>query len=542
MASPHQSSAQLSAQGRVWVLGVCCGLPLLVFGAAGGLWLYQHGWLGWALGGLLVGEAVALFLFRRWAQAEQTLLPQPSTDLPERFSAQDEEAWRLVGGYQERIGRGEIGLSTLEDAVGLGHEILERVAAFYRPDDPEPLMAVPVPLLFRAVEETAHDLATISADLPFAHRITISQILRSYRVGKKLKPAYELYRVYRILSPLVNWKSALFRFVVTDRLFDLTKQTLQEWLLRWYVDRVGYHAITLYSGKLLLDQRPTNPPGQRQGEAAQDEREGHLAAAPSHHVLRLLVLGQVKSGKSSLVNALFGEVRAAVDVVPTTVGGTPYVLDRLSGGDSVVVVDMGGYDDPTRPHGGQDPLAAVLAEALQADCLVLVCSAVQAAREPDRRLVQSLRDYFSARSQLRPPPMLVALTHIDQLRPPLVWQPPYNIVAPQSAKARAIRDALEAVGGELGVAAAQVVPVCLHPERLYNIDEVLIPALVDLLPAARRTALVRSLTTLREQEQWTLLGRQARGAGRFLLDLGGQVLHKAAGRPTDGTGGERKFG
>ena len=535
MAPPRQSSAQLSAQGRVWVLAVCGGLPLVAFGAAGGLWLYQHGWLGWAAGGLLLGEAVALFLFRRWAQAEQPLLPQPSAELPEHFSAQDEEAWRLIGGYQERIEGGEIGLGTLEDAIGLGREIVERIAAFYRPDDPEPLMAIPVPLLFRALEETAHDLATISADLPFAHRITISQILRAYRVGKKLKPAYELYRVYRILSPLVNWKSALFRFVVTDRLFDLTKQTLQEWLLGWYVDRVGYHAIALYSGKLLLDQPPTNPPGQRQGEAAQDERAGRLEAAPSHHVLRVLVLGQVKSGKSSLVNALFGEVRAAVDVVPTTVRVTPYVLDRLSDGDTVVVLDMGGYDDPTSPHQDQDHLEAVLAEALQADCVLLVCSAVQAAREPDRRIVQSIRDYFSARPQLRPPPMLVALTHIDLLRPPLVWQPPYDIAVPQSAKARAIRAALEAVGGDLGVAASHVVPVCLHPERLYNIDDALIPALVDLVPAARRTALVRSVSTLREQEQWTLLGRQARAAGRFLFDLGGHVLHGAVDRPADGT-------
>ena len=215
---PLVPTSQASPKWRIWVLTFCFVLPLLVFGAAGGLWFYEHGWLGWAGGGFLLGEAVALFLFRRWAKAEQPLLPQPSAKPPEHFSPRDEEAWQLIRGYQERIERGEIVLTTFEDYVALGREILERVAAFYRPDDPEPLIAVQVPLLFRALEETAHDLATITTDLPFAHKVTISEILRGYRIGKKLKPAYELYQVYRILSPLVNWQSAIFRFFVTERL------------------------------------------------------------------------------------------------------------------------------------------------------------------------------------------------------------------------------------------------------------------------------------------------------------------------------------
>src|SRR5256885_13477956 len=56
--------------------------------------------------------------------------------------------------------------------LSLGQEILKRVAAFYRPADKDPLLAVQVPLLFRAIEETARDLAAVTADLPLAHRIT----------------------------------------------------------------------------------------------------------------------------------------------------------------------------------------------------------------------------------------------------------------------------------------------------------------------------------------------------------------------------------
>jgi hypothetical protein len=35
---------------------------------------------------------------------------------------------------------------------------------------------------------------------------------------------------------------------------------------------------------------------------------------------------------------------------------------------------------------------------------------------------------------------------------------------------------------------------------------------------------------LHKQEQWELLGRQARAAGRFLLEIGGTVLKKSVER------------
>ena len=526
-SSDRTAQSPGTARGwRVWVLVGCVVLPLLTFVAAGGVWFYEQGWLGWAGVAFVVGEAIALLLFRRWAQAEQPLLPRPSARPPESFSPRDEEAWKLVLAYQEQIERGELVFASLDEYIELGREMLECMAKFYRPDDPDPLIAVPVPLLFRALEETAHDLATVTTNLPFAHRVTIGEILRGYRIGQKLKPAYDLYQAYRILSPLLNWQSAIIRFFVTERLFDLTKETLQQWLLRWYVDRVGYHAIALYSGKLLLGQRPD--------EKTQDNTQD-TPPAVSSEPLRVLILGQVKAGKSSIVNALFGEGRARVDVVPTTLHLTPYVLDRIAGEAAVVLYDMGGYDDPSMP---KERLAEVLSEALQADLILLVSSAVNAAREPDRRVLQYVRDYFSAHPELYPPPILIALTYIDRLRPPLVWEPPYNIVTPHTPKARSIRGALDAVAEDLkeleeleelkdfGLSGTQVIPVCAHPERLYNIEEALMPALVHSLPDAKRTLLVRSLKTKREQEQWTTLERQAQAAGLFLLEIGGEVLQK----------------
>ncbi|MBI3302883.1 MAG: GTPase domain-containing protein [Deltaproteobacteria bacterium] len=519
LRTPNSGLRTLSfRRWRLWVLAACLGVPLLAFGVAGTLWLYERRWLGWAGLVFLCGEALLLVLFRRWSRTEGALLPQPPTTLPAEFAPRDEAAWELVREYLDRIDRGEISLASLDQFWSLGQEILGRVAAFYRPDDKEPLLAIQVPLLFRAIEETARDLATVTAGLPFAHRITIGDAVRGYRMSQKLKPAYN---VYRLLYPLLNWKNALFQLLVTDRLLDVTKETLSQWLLKWYVDRVGYHAIELYSGKLLLTRRFDAGAHFTLASAPTEDRGETQASAPVP--LRILILGQVKAGKSSLVNALFADVRAATDVVPTTAQLTSYVLERPDLGGTIILSDMGGYEDSSVP---QERVEEALTEALHSDLILLVVSAINAAREPDRRLLAQLHDQFAAQPQLRPPPVVVVLTHIDLLRPRRDWAPPYNIVIPDSPKARSIRGALDAVAADLRLTPELVLPVCLLPERLYNVEEALVPLLVQVLPEAKRTLLLRSLKILRQREQWELLGRQARAAGRFLLEIGGEVLKK----------------
>ncbi len=498
----------------------CFALPLLGFAVAGALWLHERGWLAWASFAFAVGESLAFALFRRWLRGDRAVLPQPSPQPPPEFSPREEAVWAVVQEYQNHIDQNELVLESLEQLLELGKEILSRIAVFYQPEDKEPLLAVQIPLLFRAIEETARDLAVVTAQLPFAHRITISEIMRGYQFGQKMKPAYELYQLYRYLSPLINPQSGLLRLFLTDRLFDLTKETLNQWLLKWYVDRVGYHAIELYSGRLLVTQRHDHVGALQPGTAKILEQ----AQAEPTEPLRVLVLGQVKAGKSSLVNALFGEVRAATDSVPTTTLVTPYVLKRADLNGQVLLYDMGGYEDPSA---AKERRAQALAEAVRADLVILVISAVNVAREPDRQLLKELRAHFTTNSALRAPSVIVALTHIDLLRPPLEWSPPYNVATPDSPKARSIRGALDAVTADLDLAPEYIAPVCLLPERLYNVEEVLAPLLSTLLPEAKRVLLLRNLKTIREQEQWELLWRQAWAAGRFVLAIGGGVLKKS---------------
>jgi hypothetical protein len=50
---------------------------------------------------------------------------------------------------------------------------------------------------------------------------------------------------------------------------------------------------------------------------------------------------------------------------------------------------------------------------------------------------------------------------------------------------------------------------------------------MQVLPDAKRVLFLRSLKTLRQQEEWELLGRQARATGQLLLQLGGEIAKKS---------------
>ena len=306
------------------------------------------------------------------------------------------------------------------------------------------------------------------------------------------------------------------RDAASDRLVDDSGGEVKRWAVGFCVRKTGYYAIQLYSGHLALDdlQREHYQTPQSRGDAqAAEAQQDRLAEEP----LRILVLGQVKAGKSSLVNALFGEVRAAVNVVPRTRQVEPYVLER-EGRPRAIVLDTAGYD------GGQDPQAVFgpLREAI----LTPICCfwPVPPARPPAAPIgsfwTQSAVSTRGSRTgSCRR--WWWRLTHVDQLRPRAEWNPPYNLVEPEGEKARQIADAVLAVAEDLALAADQlVIPVCLRPDALYNIEEGLAPAILESVPEAQRVKYLRCLRQYHKDQYWRRLWRQGIQGGRVLLRFG----------------------
>jgi predicted GTPase len=230
---------------------------------------------------------------------------------------------------------------------------------------------------------------------------------------------------------------------------------VRSYATRLLVLEVGRAAIDLYSGRLRLSDEEMRTAQQRD-----------MAGATVDEVVpvRILLAGQVSAGKSSLLNAMAQEVRAATGPVPTTARAAEYLLDQ-DGRPAVVLLDMPGLDASTTAS------EALLRQADRADLVLWVAAATQPARANDRIALDVLRARAAADPKRRAAPVLLALTHIDQLRPAAEWAPPYDIATPADPKARSIRAAMDAVARALDVPLERIVPVALPPDREpYNLD------------------------------------------------------------------------
>jgi predicted GTPase len=494
-------------------------IPYLLPFAAGSVWLYQyHALLGWAVLALTC-TAIGLLLLRDLRHAVRPAKVRPDLAWPPQGTA----IWPQIEQLAAQIELEDIPLDQPEKLAAVVRRVLELVARHYHPSAAEPWLETPLPDVLRVVELVARDLRKAAlAYVPGTHIFTIGDLRRLQKLAGM---ARRTYLWYRIASFVINGPAAFLREgreALFGRLQDLSAETAKRMAVGYCVRRAGYYAIQLYGRQFAPDDAP--PDGKPLMQSLDNSREdARRTAALEKEPLRIMVAGQAKSGKSSLVNALFGEERAATDVVPRTDQVEPYVLVR-DGLQQAIVLDTAGYDCAVEcAAGASKPLRALVDCARACDIVLCVCSAATAAREADRRFLSELRAEFQRTPDRHPPVVLVALTHIDRLRPVQEWSSPYRLDPPEGRKAREIADAVEAVAADLGLPPADVIPVCTLAGRLYNVDEALIPTVLAALPAAERVKYVRCLRQRRDEEHWQRLWRQTLGAGRVLRSwIGGQ--------------------
>ena len=497
---------------KVWWFLVLAllSLPYVLLFIAGSLWLYEYrmllGWFAVSLVVSLIGWQIMKGL------REDRILPRVEPEL--KWPPVGQQAWAKVEAVAVRSEGLDLPLNRPDALWQVVQEVLHTVAAHYHPNVEEAWLEIPVPYVMRIVELVAKDLREITSGyVPGAHILTVNDWRRLWRLASWANRSYVWYR---IISFVMNSPAAIVRelrdFYMT-KLTDSSAVELKRWAVGFCVRRAGYYAIQMYGGYLVLDDVKFSPFVTRRSKTddrKDSDRQRHLAEEP----LRILVVGQVKAGKSSLINAMFGEHRAATDVVPRTQFVEPYLLER-EGIQRAIILDTAGYDDTSGPADGFDQLRKHL---LSCDLALMVCSAQSAARNADRRLLDAMRTFYQREPERRMPALVVVLTKVDRLRPLAEWNPPYNLDTPCTEKARQILDAMHAVATDLLVEPDQIIPVCLEPDRLYNVDDALVPTVLRKLPEAQRVKYLRCLREFRKQEYWEGLGRQAIQAGRLLLN------------------------
>jgi uncharacterized protein len=495
---------------------IAAAAPLLVLLPLGGLWLWQQGWVLWWLLAAAVfgagGYGAAMWVKRQAERAEAALVraeqdaPAGPVSPPDAdWSPWDLEAWDKVQQLARAADGNIVGDSEL--LLAAARETIDTVAAHYHEGMQDPIWRFTLPEALLLIERVSVRLRVVLLDnVPGAHLIRAGQLRRMWA----LKPAAEtgmrvvghvtnLYRLVRLVNP-VGALLAEARGRLVGAALGETGQQLRRKGARIWIEEVGRAAIELYSGRLRVDAAEL---GRQAGGAP---GLGVMAAA-APGPLRVLVAGQATVGKSSLVNALLGEVAAAVDVLPLGTDATRYALAGDAAPEAEII-DAPALDSTTLPR--------IIQLAREADCLVWVTAAHRADRATDRAALDDIRAFFAQDPRRTMPPLIAVMSHIDRLSPAREWQPPYDIAAPQRAKETTIRHALDAVAADLAMPPADIVPARLQPlESAYNV-ELIWALLASRFEAAKRGRALRLLGATPKRD-WKRVLRQAGGAGKVLL-------------------------
>ncbi|TKE92664.1 GTP-binding protein [Vibrio kanaloae] len=216
------------------------------------------------------------------------------------------------------------------------------------------------------------------------------------------------------------------------------------------LDEVAAVAIDLYSGRFSIE-----------GEALRTSEVSELDEqrfAPELEPVRIVLVGQTSSGKSSLINALKQELVAEVDVLPSTDASTVY--NAFVDDNDVRVVDLQGLDGNAKTE------VLMLKEMTQADVVLWVLKANQSARELDKQLKDKFDAFYDDPKNIsRKKPIVISVVNqVDRLKPVNDWQPPYDLGNPTSTKAKTIAQALEY--NHMLLQTDIVLPLAIAPEKV----------------------------------------------------------------------------
>jgi uncharacterized protein len=485
---------------RLGVLLVLFGAPFMFMIGAGGYYLWERGWAFYTWWPMALCFLMCFALAHYWHR-RKALLPKLNLEALPHGSERDREAWKLV---EARVGNsGSVSSANLTDPdyyMKTAQEMALEMARFYHPDAQNPYSMLTVPEMLSVAELAAHDLnEMVLRYVPASHLLTIDD----YR---KARHAVDWYRrannVYWLASAVMNPLETAARYFTsrfaTGGTWNLLQQNILVWFYSAFVQRVGTYLIELHSGRLrvgadryrqLVEQNGSAESLNKSNEVRADGAIQCVDTQPAPEVT-ITLIGQVKAGKSSLINALLGEQKAESDVLPLTSEVTRYLLRPPNVDSQLVLLDTVGYGNEG-PN--EDQIRATEAAACRSDLILIVMHARNPARKSDVQTLERLTQWFAANPNLRMPPVIGIVTHIDLLSPAMEWSPPYNWREPNRQKEIQINQALAAARKQFADRLAIIVPACTAPGKVFGIDEAVLPAIVERLGEARSVGLLRCL-------------------------------------------------
>ena len=371
-------------------------------------------------------------------------------------------------------------------------DLVVAISHIYNPQVKYPLLNIYIPQVYGLIRGTVDDMDQWMQKLsPVLNQVTVGQAYQTYEVYRKLEPsARKLWKVWNwaqwVLNPLTAVAKKASEGVgnrASQELLINLSQLLREAALR----NLCKQAIALYAGTKIELLTPTLPQVKTQtlrDILTQAEPPEIVAQKP----VNILIIGRTGAGKSSLINTLFQNELAAVDVLPSTDTIQNYHW-KTENGEILNLWDTPGYEQVKR----EDLRDLVIDYASNADLLLLVTPALDPALQMD---VDFLED---VKSQVADLPIITIVTQVDRLRPIREWQPPYNWEKGEKPKEISIREATKYRQKLLGNFANLVLPVVTNDSKTnrnsWNI-EALSSGLLAAIDPAKQLRLTRFLRNL----------------------------------------------
>ncbi|MBD2021391.1 50S ribosome-binding GTPase [Leptolyngbya sp. FACHB-36] len=465
----------------------------------------QHWGISWIWAVVVVAFAGWRWLLVTWTQPAlqqmQTLVAEVTEELgtlsSDASTAGNQPAQQAEAALQRVLEEARSDAALWEDWETFWRrcqQLIEAIAHTYNPDVPRPLLNIYIPQAYTLLRGTVDDLDQWMQKLsPALNQITIGQAYQAYELYQKLEPsARKIWRVWNLAQWVLNPAAAVARRA-TQRYSDQATQqlivNLSQLLREAALQNLGRQAIALYSGAARVREIPAAPPPKAQSQTL---REILTQAQPPETLeqkpVNILLVGRTGAGKSSLVNTLFVEAQAAVDVLPST--------DRLQDyhwqadtGETLTLWDTPGYEQANHAELREHVLDALH----QADLLLLVTPALDPALQMD---ADFLKDAKAAVSDL---PTIAIVTQVDRLRPIREWNPPYDWQAGDRPKEVAIREATQYRADLLGTFCNLVLPVVTRDaasgRTAWGIDALSL-SLLETVSPAKQLRLARFLRNL----------------------------------------------
>ena len=373
-------------------------------------------------------------------------------------------------------------------------ELIVVISHIYNPEVKYPLLNIYIPQVYGLIRGTVDDMDQWMQKLsPVLNQVTVGQAYQTYEVYRKLEPsARKLWKVWNwaqwVLNPITAVAKKASEGVgnrASQELLINLSQLLREAALR----NLCKQAIALYADTKIELPIPTLPQVKTQtlrDILSQSEPLETVAQKP----INILIIGRTGAGKSSLINTLFQDELAAVDVLPSTDEIQNYHWETENG-EILNLWDTPGYEQVKR----EDLRDLVIDYASNADLLLLVTPALDPALQMD---VDFLED---VKLEVEDLPIIAIVTQVDRLRPIREWQPPYNWEKGEKPKEISIREATKYRQQLLGNFANLVLPIVTNDPQNnrnnWNIEALSSGLLAAIEPAKqlRLTRFLRNLET-----------------------------------------------